>query len=153
MLQLQSRPVAQSPEAALTHDSSHAARIAWCRIWATPWASMWWCSTALTKWTTRAWARSTRVWLRVACGAALMSSTVSTWMCSPCVLSRYGPVASSHTRPLLLQSTSHAWSWSVDTLKCHLLLLLVTQTAINATMLSATTAVRLQQAQDGWFDA
>ena len=69
----------------------HIQELIWvwtCRISATPWASTWWSSIAQTKWTTRAWARSTRVWHRVACGAALMSSTASTWMCCLCAPSR-----------------------------------------------------------------
>lgn len=59
-----------------------------CRILVTPWVSMWWCSTALTRWTTRAWARSTRVFARAASGVALTSSTGSTWTCCLCAHSR-----------------------------------------------------------------
>ena len=51
------------------------------RIWLVPWECSATCSTALTRWTTRPWARSTRVWRRLVPGVALMSSTAFQWQC------------------------------------------------------------------------
>ncbi len=68
--------------------SKARARLRPPRTWATRWASTWWCSTARTRWTTRAWARSTGAWPSPASGAASTSSTASTWTCSRCARSR-----------------------------------------------------------------
>lgn len=69
-------------------------------------AGMWWCSTAVTKWTTRAWARSTRGWRRAAYGAALMSSTASTWMCCLFVHSRWAGISERMADSLSMQRRS-----------------------------------------------
>lgn len=60
-----------------------------CCVWLLCAAGMLWSSTAATRWTTRAWARSTRAWRRAACGAASTSSTASTWTCCQSAPSRY----------------------------------------------------------------
>ena len=60
------------------------ARLSLPRIWHVHWEYSAMCSTALTRWTTRPWGRSTRVWPRLELGAVLMSSTASLWRCCLC---------------------------------------------------------------------
>ena len=60
------------------------------------------------RWTTKAWARSTKALRNLGYGAALMNSIASTWVCSQFVRNRWGPSPLEETLAHLKLSSYNA---------------------------------------------